>query len=144
MLSLKRAETKPASPSCPVISLTLYTQAEVRKILILKVYNGSHCYFKSPTFPKSSCSAKLERYRCLKEKNYPILSFHFLAAFSNRFSEQYSISNISQKKYDSSQTPEAALTGCLWMLLLLEGSWAVGPRWLTQHEEVSVKPQLLL
>lgn len=42
-----------------------------------------------------------------------------------------------RKKYDSSKTPEAALTGCLWMLLLLERSYAVGPRWLTQHQEAS-------
>lgn len=98
MLSLKCAETKPVSSSCPVISLTLYTQAEVLKILVLKVYNGSCCYCKSPTSPKSSCSAKLDRYRCLKEKMILILSFFFLAAFSNLFSEKYSISNISQKK----------------------------------------------
>lgn len=63
----------------------------------------------------------------LKKKMIFILSFCFLAAFSNLFSEKYSISNISQKKYDSSQTPEAALTGCRWTLLLLERSYAVGP-----------------
>lgn len=73
----------------------------------------------------------------LKEKRIFILSFCLLAAFSNLFSEKYSISNISQKKYDSSQTPEAALAGCLWMLLLLERIYAVGRHWLTQHEEVS-------
>lgn len=94
MLSLKCAETKPASPSCPVISLALYTQVEVWKILTLKVYNGSHCYFKSPTFPKSSCSAKLERYRCLKEKiilSFPCTSWlPFLTTFQGNIVFQIS------------------------------------------------------
>lgn len=98
MLSLKCAETKPDSSSCSVISLMLYTQAEAFKILVLKVYNGSHCYFISPISSNSSHSAKLDRYRCLGENNILILSFCYLAVFSNCFSEDYSISNIPQKK----------------------------------------------
>lgn len=127
MLCLKCTETKPISSICSVISLTLYAQDEVLKILLLQ----------SPTSPKSSCSAKLDRYRCLEEEIILIHSFCFLAAFSKCFSQKYSISNISQKKSASFQTSETALTGCLWMLLLHERSCAVGLCWLTQDEEAS-------
>lgn len=74
MFSLKCAETKPVSSSCPVILLRHYTQDDVLKIVVLKVYDGSHCYFKSLASPMPSCSANLDRYRHLKEKNnIPIL-----------------------------------------------------------------------
>lgn len=43
------------------------------KVLLLKVYNSSHCYFRSLASPVSSRSAKPDRYRQLKEKMITVL-----------------------------------------------------------------------
>lgn len=69
MLSLKYADTKPDSSSCPVIFLRHYAEADVLKIVVFEIYDGSHCYFKSLASPMPSRSTNLDRYRRLKEKN---------------------------------------------------------------------------
>lgn len=78
MLSLKYAETKPFSSSCPVIFLRHYTEADVLKIVVFEVYDGSHCYFKSLASPMPSCSTNLDRYRRLKEKKNIVILFLLL------------------------------------------------------------------
>lgn len=66
--------------------------------------------------------------------SFPFVTWlYFPTAFQRTIVFQIS----HRKKYDTSQAPEAALTVRMWMLPLLERSYAVGPRWLTQHEEVS-------
>lgn len=68
MLSLKYADTKPVSSSCPVIFLRHYAEADVLKIVVFEIYDGSR-YFKSLASPMPSRSTNLDRYRRLKEKN---------------------------------------------------------------------------